>query len=524
MGWLAAILSGTLAGLAYPFRFGDFIPPDLGFLGFFCWVPLMMVVRGQSPRRAFAMSFVAGLFHFVVSQFWLYEAVHNFGGLSYVMSALVLGSLLVVLAAYFGLIFLLSQWVCRNLGWPTLWVRPVFWVGIEYLRHLMPLDGYPWSQLGYTQAAFLPFIQSAELWGAYGLTFLMVLSNEMIAGWIFRGRSWERVPKRRWLVAALLLLLANLAYGLVRYGQEDPPAVAVLPVGVVQGNIAQEDKWNRYLARDILERHATATRGLQAEGAELVLWPEAAVPFTVPYDAERFPVDTGLTHGHLILGSITRPKLSTAGTKNPPVHNSALVLNAQGEIEDYYHKKELVPFGEYVPYQDLFWFARQLTVEVGRMEAGKTFRPVRMGKYLMGILICYEDIFPYAAREMVARGANALINLTNDAWYGYTSAAYQHLVYSQYRSVETRRYMIRATNTGISALINTRGHILWQGKELFTRENFLTSLPLYDGKTLFVRAGYLLPHVFLILMAVNLIQARLKRNSWQKNTANPSNP
>ncbi len=523
MGWLAAIISGTLAGLAYPVRVGGLIFPDLGFLGFFCWVPLMLVIRGQSPRRAFALSFMAGLFHFVVSQFWLYEAVHNFGGLSPSVSLMVLGLLLIILAAYFGLIFLASQWICRNMGWPTLWVRPVFWVGIEYLRHLMPMDGYPWSQLGYTQSGFLPFIQSAQIWGAYGLTFLLVLSNEVLTAWFFRGKAWERPPRHRWIHVALLLLLANLGFGLWRFHQGEPKTVAALQVGVVQGNIAQEDKWNRQMAQNILALHMDATRELQAQGAELVLWPEASVPFTHPYDAGHFPVETGLSQGHLILGAITRPRIHLTPGMKPPVYNTALVLNPEQEILDYYHKKELVPFGEYVPYQDLFWFARQLTVEVGRMQPGESFRPVRLGDFLMGILICYEDIFPYAAREMVGRGANALINLTNDAWYGYTSAAYQHLVYSQYRSVETGRYMIRATNTGISALIDTRGRVLWQG-DLFTRENFLTTLPLFDGKTLFVRIGYLLPHLFLILMAVNLIQSGMKQKSWQKNEAKQSKP
>lgn len=512
MGWLAAILSGILAGLAYPFRFGDLMLPDLGFLGFFCWVPLMMAVRGVGAKRAFTLSFVGGIFHFVVSQFWLYEAVHRFGGLSPTISLLVLGSLLIVLAAYFGLIFLTTQWVCRKLNWPTLWVRPIFWVGIEYLRHFMPLDGYPWSQLGYTQGGFLPFIQSAELWGAYGLTFLMVLSNESFAAVFFSGREWERAPKRRWLYLALVLLILNWGYGQWRYHQRERAPFTQLKVGVVQGNIAQEDKWNRYLARQIIEKHVNATRQLQAQGAELILWPEASLPITYPYDAPLFSLDTGLTDGHLILGSITRPKGAYKGGERPPVYNSALVLNDKNEILDYYHKKILVPFGEYVPYQDLFWFARQLTVEVGRMQPGESFRPVRMGPYLLGILICYEDIFPYASRGMVADGANALVNLTNDAWYGYTSAAYQHQVYSQYRSVETRRYLIRATNTGISSLIDTRGRILWQGKELFTEENYLTVLKLYDGKTPFVRAGYLLPHFFLILMGLGLIVAKLKKS------------
>jgi apolipoprotein N-acyltransferase len=506
MGWFAALISGILAGLSYPTRFGDWQFPDLGFLAFVCWIPLFQAVSGSSPRRAFALSFVAGLFHYAASQYWLYTAVHNFGGLSPMTSVFVMGLLFLVLAAYFAVIFWGSQWVCRRLALPPILIRPFFWVGVEYLRHYGPMGGYPWSQMAYTQGGFLSFMQSADLWGAYGLTFLVVLVNEAISLCLTSFRSTERKPVLRYLFPAIFLLAANLGYGIYRMRQAPPKPLAELAVGVVQGNIPQEEKWQRGRAKRILQIFSEGTAQLEAQGAELILWPEASLPFSVSYDAEKFPMKIGNHAADVLLGAITHSQVSQKNWREQPVYNSALLLSPDGGILDYYHKKELVPFGEYVPYQELLFFAKKMVAEVGNLKPGESFHPIRYRNYRLGILICYEDIFPYISREMVARGAHVLINITNDAWYGRSSAAYQHQVYSQFRSVETRRSLIRATNTGISSLIDRYGRILWQG-EIFTRENFLTNLQLFDDGTFYVRMGDKLPQLSLIIMALLVLIA-----------------
>ncbi|MDX1386218.1 MAG: apolipoprotein N-acyltransferase [bacterium] len=506
MGWFLAILSGILAGFAYPARFGTLQFPDLGFLGFFCWVPLMAFLRGRGLKAAFGYSFIAGIFHFAVSQFWLYRALNTFGGLSPTTSIAVLSLLILVLSAYFGLIFWLSAWICKRLGWETLWVRPVVWVGIEYLRHMVPLGGYPWSQLGYTQSDFLAFMQSAEWWGAYGITFILVLINELLALAYaqLRGRK-IRLSNPSWILAVVLILF-NLGFGLWRMGQPLEQAYSQVKVGVVQGNIPQEDKWQRGKSRRILDKFRLGTHQLEVQGAELILWPEASFPYTIPYDGHRLPISLANKESFVLMGSITRPKTFRGPTKERYVYNSAVLVDPDNYLNDHYHKKKLVPFGEYIPHKDLFWFARKLTAEVGNLQAGQEYHPIEFKGNLLGVLICYEDIFPYISREMVAKGANALVNITNDAWYGHSSAPYQHQAYSQMRAVETRRGLIRATNTGVSSQIDPKGRILWQGG-LFTTENFLSELPLYRGETLFVKIGYLLPHFFLIIIGALVIAA-----------------
>lgn len=511
MSWLIALISGLMAGLAYPARFGMWQLPDLGFLGFFCWVPLMMVVGRGSAKRAFYLSAFAALFHFTISQYWLYTAINHFGGLSPALSILVLGLLILVLSAYFGLIFLLSQWVCLRLSLPLLWVRPIIWVGIEYLRHLGPMGGYPWSQLGYTQGGFLTFMQSADLWGAYGITFLLVLANELLANLLNRQALGSLAASNRSKLFASFLLFANLAYGLWVFNQALPTPIETLSTGIVQGNVAQEDKWQRGKARQIFQTYVEGTRTLVEKGAKLILWPEASMPMTLAYNRSPLSIDFGNGQSDLIFGAVTREASAPLARRNF-VFNSALLLNHDGEILEYYHKRQLVPFGEYVPYKDLLFFAKKLTAEVGDLQAGAEYRPIRYGSHWFGILICYEDIFPYIARKMVSMGANVLINLTNDAWYGISSAPHQHLVYGQMRSIENRRASIRAANTGISSQINIRGEIQWQGA-LYRQEIFLSELPLYEGKTLFVRVGYLLPHIFLIILAGMLVGACFKCRS-----------
>jgi apolipoprotein N-acyltransferase len=301
----------------------------------------------------------------------------------------------------------------------------------------------------------------------------------------------------------------NISYGYWRIKVPISP-IKKIKVGVVQGNISQEEKWDRSLIKKILGIFYEGTRQLEGQKAELILWPEASFPMTIPYDVPQISFNFGNESAHLLFGAITRSDQAPRFGPGSSVYNSAVLVDAGGHIEDFYHKRKLVPFGEYIPYKDLFFFARKLTAEVGSLAPGEAYRPIRYGDDKLGVLICYEDIFPFIARDMADQGAGALINITNDAWYGFSSAAYQHQVYSQYRSVETRRALVRATNTGVSSLIDPFGKILWQG-ELFTRENFLTELPLYQGKTIFVRWGYLLPHLFLMIMSVMVLGAWLFR-------------
>ncbi len=499
MGWLLAALSGVIAGFTYPTVFAGYMLPDLGWMAFFAWVPLFLAIRSARPRAAFAKSFFAGLFHYGIAMYWLYTAMNSFGGLSPTLSVLALLLLVAVLSAYFGIIFWLSQWICRKNSLAALWVRPFVWVGIEYLRGHVPAGGFPWSQIGYSQGGFLHFIQSADLFGVYGVTWLLVFCNEALAEIVVRWRRGERPRALKTAGIAAVLVLANLAYGRYRIANGLAVPTRTLKVGVVQGNIPQEEKWQRSAAARILETFQSGTTLLEQKGATLILWPEASMPYDLAYDAPEVSYDLGAERADILFGTISRSSQGSERKRDRPYHNTALLVDAGGRLLGYYHKRHLVPFGEYVPWKDFLFFARKMTAQVGEMMPGSDYYPLKYQDSLLGVLICYEDIFPEISRLMVEKGANVLINITNDAWYGRSSAAYQHQVFSQFRAVETRRALIRATNTGLSSQIDRLGRVQWQGG-LFTREDILSSLPFYDDLSPYVRSGDLLPLGSLALL------------------------
>lgn len=501
MGWLLAALSGVVAAFTYPTVFGGHRLPNLGWMAFFAWVPLFIAVRKSSPRNAFGKSFVASLLHYGIGMYWIYTALNSFGGLSPMVAILALLLLVAILSAYFGMIFWVSQWICRSLAIPTLWVRPFVWVGIEYLRGHFPAGGFPWSQIGYSQGGFLHFIQSADLFGVYGVTWLLVFCNEALTEMILRWRLQQSNQALKTAAIAAALVLGNLAYGRYRMTNDFAVPDQTLKVGVVQGNIPQEDKWRQSAAEGILETFQNGTMGLEQQGASLILWPEASLPYELNYDASDIGYNLGAERSDVLFGAITRSGLGNGRRHESPYFNTALLADAQGRLLGYYHKRHLVPFGEYVPWKEYLVFAKKLTAQVGELLPGTEYHPIKYRGGLLGVLICYEDIFPDISRAFVAKGAQVLINITNDAWYGRSSAAYQHQVFSQFRAVETRRALIRATNTGLSSQIDRQGRVLWQGG-LFTREAFLASLPFYKDRTFYVQAGDILPIFALILTCI----------------------
>jgi apolipoprotein N-acyltransferase len=233
-------------------------------------------------------------------------------------------------------------------------------------------------------------------------------------------------------------------------------------VGLVQANIPQDEKWAEAKAVANLAKLRRMSVSLQETPLDLIVWPEAAFPW--PVSTEATGIDPGVLGfdanavgalPHLLLGALSeRP--------DGEFYNSALLFDGRGRIVGRYHKAHLVPFGEYVPYRKLLTFAHKLTEPVGNFLEGTSFEPLRMGTARIGVLICYEDVFPEVARKIAAAGAELFVNMTNDAWYGVSSAPWQHLGLSVFRAVENRRSIVRATNTGISAVVAPSGRVLME--------------------------------------------------------------
>ena len=469
MNILLILLSGVLFGVSFPARFGSFVVPNLGFLAWFALVPLLFAIRHASWRRAFVMTFFAALVWFGISFCWIYPALNVYGGLPSYVSVGVLLLLLVMQAAFIALAPLFSALVESSLGIKRCWTLPLFWVAIDFLRHYFPANGFPWGNITNTQYDYLPIIQSVDVLGIWGLTFLMVLFNVWISealASVNRINGGEKLS--RYLSAATIaLFILNAGYGYFRITQIGlrQNSEASIRIASVQGNVPQEMKWREGLEESQLAPLVRLTKMLSGSGVDLIIWPEASYPFIISENAASVSAENLGLNGfksskdvYLLFGGLTgRP--SRAG--NPPFFfNSMYLADKNGALLGKYSKTHLVPFGEYVPYKKFLFFAKKLVAPVGNFEAGTSLEPLFTDQFQIGSLVCYEDLFPQIARKQTRLGANILAVITNDAWYGNTGAAYQHLAFSVFRAVENRRWLVRSANTGVSAVIDATGKVI----------------------------------------------------------------
>jgi apolipoprotein N-acyltransferase len=363
---------------------------------------------------------------------------------------------------------------------------PFVWVATELLR-AHTLFEFPWCLLGYSQHAFLPVIQVASVTAVYGVSFILVLSSSLLGYAVLE----ERPPRRRAAVAAAVLVAGVTWTGGAWAMSRPVPETGRVVVGLVQGGIRQEDKWVPESALDNVDRHLELTAEAARRGARLVVWPESAVPFLYDRDPGLAALlqETVRAHGiHLLFGN---DDLEGEGAARR-LFVGAKLLSPEGRLTARYRKIHLVPFGEYVPLQPLFTFggrfAAKLVQEVSDFSPGTEAVTAVVDGHRVGGYICYEAIFPGLVRRFAAGGAELLVNITNDAWYGTTSAPYQHLAMAAFRAVENRRYMVRAANTGITAAVDPWGRVL-EPTRLFERTVLVREVPLVGGTTFYTRHG-----------------------------------
>lgn len=479
---ICALISGLLLALAFP-------RPSWYALA---WVGLLpLVLTGN--QRPFKTGWLAGCAFFAPVLYWLNIVMTTYGRLEPLLSLAAYLMLVSYLALYWGLAWWSSCRVKELLGVPYVLGLPVFWTALEYLRgHL--LSGFPWALLGYSQQPFAPMLQNADLFGVYGLSFLLVMCNAAL-GEVILSRAQRRSA---WigLVLVLSLSLAGLGYGTWRLKKAVDSGEA-LTVGLAQGDIDQAVKWNPAFQRETLQRYRQLTRQAAEGHAELVVWPESATPFFFqdPGQARNQVQQTARDlGGFLLFGSPAYRRLEGQVS----YLNSAYLLGADAKILGRSDKVHLVPFGEYVPLKWLLPFIDKLVVGIGDFSPGRV-EPLAMNGHRLGVLVCYEAIFPELARAYVNSGSDLLVNITNDAWFGRSSAPYQHLEMTAVRAVENHVWIARAANTGISALISPRGDIRQQ-TALFEPALLIGEMYPGAGLSLYRRIGDLLPWVCLVLM------------------------
>lgn len=494
---LAAALSGLMLTAAFP-------PGDASWLAWIALVPLLAAMRDQPAGRCFQLGFTAGAAHFLSLMYWIVVVLQSYGGLHVLLSLFVLGALCAYLAlypAFFGLIHASVQ-ESRAGGL----LAAGAWVGLEYLRgHL--LTGFPWCFIGHAQAGHLELIQISDVVGVYGVSYLVVCVNVLIFRFLFLRRDMGRFLLLEGGAVAALLALA-LVYGSLKLQDPDPDAGAEpLRTAIIQGSIDQSEKWDPRYQRGTLDAYRRLSLQASRRDPDLIVWPETAVPFffqdpsSLSAGVLSVPEKTG---ADLLFGS---PAYKGSGA-NVQYANRAYLLSAEGRSVQTYDKVHLVPFGEYVPLQRLLPFVHRLVPAAGDFTPGDRVEPLRTPGFAAGVLICFEAIFPGLARRHARQGADLLVNLTNDAWFGRTSAPFQHLTMSVFRAVETRLPLVRAANTGISAFVDPQG-LVTRRSGLF-REAVLVSdiRPADHPPTLYVRMGDLFPLFLLAAVSVRLIVFR----------------
>jgi len=457
-----AIISGLLLAFSFPTMFSGWMAPSLGPLGWVALVPLFVAIADARPRRAFLIAFVTGLVCYGISIYWIYHAVHVFGKMGVVTSVIVTLLLVLLVSTYLALGPMIARYIKTRWRGEMIVLLPVVWTALEFARTYFPFGGFPWANIAMSQWQALIPLQILDVLGMYGLIFVMIWVNWIIAElvMIFRGETRAFIGAK--VVATVLIISVVIGYGLHRMDAvEDVMADSeVVSVGIVQGNIPQDEKWQATKARYNLDVHRKATKELFESGVDLIVWPEASfTQYVSDQVSSADPRSFGLPMQ--TLGPLPAVMFGViVYGKNNNAYNSALLFDAKGELLGRYDKSHLVPFGEYVPMKDYLFFAKKLTTPIGNFQFGKRFEPMKFSKGKLATLICYEDAFPDISRKMVRKGADILVNLTNDAWYGWSSAAYQHLALGVLRSVETRRFTIRSTNTGISAFISPTGDVV----------------------------------------------------------------
>lgn len=483
-GWAGdalAALSGVLLALSFP-KFGHWSAAWVAL------VPLLLSVSAAATgRAAFRRGYLAGAVSSMGLVYWTEAVVVQFGGLPLVVGLVVMTLLCLALALFPSLFaWMLWRWL-RRFGRHALLLAPAAWVATEILR-AHTLFRFSWCLLGYSQQENVAFIQIARFGAVYLVSAVVAAASTVLAYLLL-----ERDPRAR---AAATASLATL---LLAVGADGSAALArpiastgKIKVGLVQAAILQTEKWDPALAWSNIDRHVALTEQAADQGARLVVWPESAVPFLFdrnPLVAERLRELARARNIHLLFGNDDREDGPGGGFR---MFVGAKMLDPAGGLVLRYHKIRLVPFGEYVPMQPLLTmggrFAAKLVDQVADFTPGDAHVLASVDGHPIGATICYEAIFPDVVRGFANGGAELLVNVTNDAWYGRSSAPHQHLAMASFRAVENGKYLVRAANTGITAVVDPHGRVL-ERTALFEPAVLVREVPFVGGTTFYARHG-----------------------------------
>ena len=493
-----ALLSSLLLVVSFP-KF------DLGFLAWIGILPLLIAINGKNIKHSLMLSFICGMLFFLGIFQWILE-IPKYTLLHHTILAVYLGT-------YFGLFGLFFGFISRNWGTtPTLFGAPFIWVSLEYIRSNLSFLALPWGLLGHSQYKYPLVIQIASFAGTYSISFLIVMVNCALAAIIlpslYRSEKYVLLSKKgrkSFVIVTVSLVVFTLIYGKLItsrkiIGKE-------IKVSVVQGNIEQAKKWDPVYAQEIMQIYTELTQEASKGRPVLIIWPETATPWLIT----RHPLlNTGVkkiatdSQAYLLLGSAQNQKFKKKEAERPNLFNSAFLIHPDPGVlrHQRYDKIRLFPFGEYLPYKETIPWSLINVRETIDNTPEKKFTIFDIPESRFGVTICWENIFPDLFRQFVKRGAQFMVNITNEAWFGKTAAPYQLVSISVFRAVENRVFIVRSANTGISCIIDPHGRIVdrvknGDGQEIFVRGWMSGWVIPLDSKTFYTHHGDLLVWVSL---------------------------
>ncbi len=527
--WGLVLLSAALQIVIFPL-------PGLYWLAWVAAAPLLVaILRARAPEtlqlkvdgqarllpatpwQGFALGYKCGMLWFAGTCYWIFDTMHRYGGLPVPAAALALILFCMYVGLYHGMFGLLLAVVAgsggaghkiENFGSAAsirraLAAAPFLWVAVELAR--TRITAFPWELLGYSQTGNFALTRITTLLGVYGLSFEILLVNSVFAAAFLSPKE----QRKRLLVAGCV------GAAILQTGQliAPPPAATDRAAVLVQPNIPIQSggMWTKDYFQDTL-RDLTAVSlhpaGDKDQRFNLIVWPESPAPFYINDPMFRDAVSALARESGtwVVAGSIGITPAMHSGGGNSQIFNSAALVNPQGEWVGRYDKVHLVPFGEYLPFPQLFAFAGGLTKEVGEFSRGASRAPLDAGGERFGMFICYESIFPDEVRQGPLQGAQFLLNISNDGWYGDSGAWKQHLQQTQMRAIENDRWLLAATNTGMTASIDPYGRIV-AATPRKVRTALAAPYALNSGTTFYTRHG----DWFAYLCAIISVGALLAR-------------
>jgi apolipoprotein N-acyltransferase len=501
-----AALSGILLVLSFP-RFGH---PAFAWVAL---VPLLMAltgwrgrpepVKGQPSLRAFLLGLTTGVIYFAGTLYWTGAVISTFGGVPVAIGALAV----VVLAFYQGFFPALFALIAGRLivrgGMRAVLLAPAAWVATEFFRGVV-FGGFPWVLLGDSQVTVLPVAQVASVFGVFGVSAVVALVNAAIAhAMLTAGRA-----RLATIASTAVLLVAIATWGTLRIADGSLTKTGTpFKVGLIQGNIPQEDKWKSGEARRIFTTYLSLTRDAVKNGAQYVIWPESAIPFMFEQDPIGQAELRALAreqHVPILFGS---DQEVPNGSADPSLYNAAFLVAPTGETAAVYRKIHLVPWGEFVPLKKWLYFVSPIVDSFTDFSPGTSMVLLPVDSHLTSTAICYEVVFPSLVREAVQDGSELLTTITNDAWYGYSSAPYQHWALASMRAIEEGRYLARAANTGISGIVDPYGRVTAQSG-IFVQASMVEDVRFLNVRTIYSRIGDVIAYAAMAIVGLALVLLR----------------